>query len=412
MKTATAEASILAAPALSLRIVSSSDDLRRLAPAWQDLVDASGDPQPMCAPSWLLTWWQIYGRDRQLRVGLFLDGDNLVGVAPLCRRTYWYRPGIPFRRLEFLGSDVDENDGVCSEYLNLTIRRHYEHEVTRAFAAALDRGAFGAWDECVFSAMDRDAEATAMLSRALHSLDARVETTPTGVAPFARLSETWDEYLYRFNKKKRQSLTYALRDFQAWAGPDWGVHVVHTADQVAEGLRILVALHRERWQADGKAGAFDAPRFHRFHEHYTQLAFAERQLLLLWVSVRGAPVAALYGFVAHDRAYFYQCGRTLARPSKVRLGIVMVILAMQEAMRRGLSEFDFLGGEAQYKSLFTSEERPLCQIRAARRGLPEFSRTLARKLLGFGRALRRGRASLFARAPEPNSLSTKTEAST
>ena len=385
------------APALSLRMVTAGDDLPSLASAWQELLEASAAPQPMCAPNWLITWWQVYGRDRQLRVGLFYDGDCLVGLAPLCRRTYWYRPAIPFRRLEFLGSDVDENDGVCSEYQSLIIRQGYEARVLESFVPALDRGAFGSWDECVLSAMDRDSDLTAALTRSLSRLNASVEMTPTGVSPFLKLPGSWEEYLRRFNKKKRQSFTYALRDFHDWAGADWKRHIAETPAQLAEGLRILIELHRERWQAEGHAGAFESPRFQRFHEHYARLAMEQRQLMLLWVTARGAPVAALYAFVANGRAYFYQCGRTLRTPAKVRLGIVMVILALQEAMVRGLAEFDFLGGEAQYKSLFAQDERRLCQIRGARRGLLEFSRIMARKTLHLARSMRRGGASRFTR---------------
>lgn len=399
MNVVACDPSTQAARALSLRLITAGDDLMPLASAWQELLEASAAPQPMCAPNWLITWWQVYGRDRQLRVGLFYDGDRLVGLAPMCRRTYWYRPAIPFRRLEFLGSDVNENDGVCSEYLNLIIRRGYEPSVLQALVPALERGAFGSWDECVLSAMDRNHDLTAALTRALSRLDAHVETTPTGVSPYLTLPGSWQEYLQRLNKKKRQSLTYALRDFHAWAGADWGLHAAETHQQLAEGLRILSELHRERWQADGHAGAFDAPRFQRFHEHYSRVALEQRQLMLLWITVRGAPVAALYAFVANGRAYFYQCGRTLRAPAKVRLGIVMIILALQEALARGLAEFEFLGGEAQYKSLFTSEERPLCQVRVARRGLPEFSRTLARKALHLVRALR-SRGALFLNKPQ------------
>ena len=384
---------------LTFQVVADTDRLRRLAPSWQDLLEHSAAPNLMRSPDWLLTWWNIYGRGRQLCVGTWHDGDRLVGLAPLCRRTYWYRPGIPFRRLEFLGSDVDENDGVCSEYLSLIARENYESRVGEAFVGALARRAFGDWDECVFSAMDQDQDVTSLLRGALQRLNATLETTPAGVAPFVRLPRAWPDYLSGLSKKKRQSLTYALRDFHAWAGPDWKLQSARTEEDVREGLRVLVALHGERWRAAGEAGAFGSPRFHRFHEDFAQQALRNRQLMLLWITVRDVPVAALYGFVAHGQAQFYQCGRSLAAPAKVRLGIVIVILAMQEAIAQRLSEFDFLGGDAQYKSLFTSDERPLCQIRVARRGLPEFSRTLARKTWHLVRALRRGGAALFAQLP-------------
>ncbi len=56
----------------------------------------------------------------------------------------------------------------------------------------------------------------------------------------------------------------------------------------------------------------------------------------------------------------------------------MFILAIQDAMARGLGEFDFLGGDSAYKPYFTSLTRPLVTLRAARPTLRETTRrTLA-----------------------------------
>jgi len=389
--------SAAATPALSLRLVTSIAELRGLAPAWQELLEESSAAQPMCAPAWLLTWWENYGRHRQLRVGLFYEGKRLVGLAPLCRRTYWYRPGIPFRRLEFLGSNVDEDDGVCSEYLNFIVRQGLEEPVANAFAEALHAGAFGRWDECVFSAMDNADALTAALTA--HRSTRRpsgcsVEQHHIDRSPYVPLPATWEEYLHSFNKKKRQSLTYALRDFHVWAETDWSLTVAQTEEELERGLQILMKLHRQRWQADGHDGAFAAPRFRMFHEQFARQALRQGQLLLMWITVRGAPVAALYGFSADGKVYFYQCGRVLDVPTKVRLGIVLVIFALQLAMQRGLCEFDFLAGAAQYKQLFATAARPIFEVRLARRGAREFLRLLAHKALGLGRTVRRSAGAL------------------
>ena len=73
---------------LSCRLLTHFDELQALAPAWQELLNSSASPEPMLAPAWLLTWWQTYGKDRELRVGLFYDGEQLVGLAPWCRRRF------------------------------------------------------------------------------------------------------------------------------------------------------------------------------------------------------------------------------------------------------------------------------------------------------------------------------------
>ena len=148
---------------LRLRLVRDPGELEALRGDWLKLLERSATNEPMLSPLWLLSWWRAYGQHRQLAVGLFYDGDHLAGLAPLQRRRYWYRPGIPFRRLEWLGADVDEQDGVCSEYLNVIASVGDEARVARAFAASVAGGAFGRWDEVVLPAMAADGPMTGPL---------------------------------------------------------------------------------------------------------------------------------------------------------------------------------------------------------------------------------------------------------
>lgn len=374
---------VAAAPATrpwTFRLVSDFAELQRLAPAWQELHDHSADKEPMTAPAWLTTWWQVYGQDsgRQLRVGLLYDGDRLVGMAPLCRRRYWYRPGIPFARLEFLGSDVDEADGVCSIYLQFLARAGFEQRVTDAFVREMADGAFGPWDEIVLSALNGADGAT---DRLLHSFQRAglpgVQKVATD-APYLKLPTSWDAFLSSLNKKHRKFIKTAWRDFEAWAGTDWIVETAATPSQLARGYALLAQLHNQRWQQADASGAFARPRFNAFHEAYLPVLFQEGKLQLAWLSVRDQPVVVHYQIVANHKVYFYQCGRSLDVPEPIRPGIVMIALSLQEAIQQGLGEYDFLGGAAQYKLAFTDTVRPIAEIRVARNGLVELLRRCAR----------------------------------
>src|SRR6476661_8356344 len=94
-------------------------------PAWRELLADSTSNQPTLSPEWLLTWWDVYGPSdgRRLRLLRFDDGGRLVGLAPLLLRRHWHRPGLPFRRLEPLGSGERDADAVCSDYLDVIARR-------------------------------------------------------------------------------------------------------------------------------------------------------------------------------------------------------------------------------------------------------------------------------------------------
>src|SRR5262249_17847604 len=139
---------------LSFDVVTEPEHLPAVASDWSALLARSSANEPMLSPTWLLPWWQVYAQRRQLRVGLFHDNDRLVGIAPMQRRRFWYKPGIPFRRLEPLGADVDEADGVCSDYLNVIAEAGKEAQVAGSFADAFVSGAFGPWTEFVLPAMD------------------------------------------------------------------------------------------------------------------------------------------------------------------------------------------------------------------------------------------------------------------
>lgn len=375
---------------LTFQLVSDPLELQRLAPAWQELLDASANPEPMRAPSWLLTWWRVYGANssRKLQVALFRDGERLVGLVPLCKRRYWYRPGIPMTRLEFLGSDVDEQDGVCSDYLGPIARAGYEDRVAAGFVAELRGGGFESWHELILGAMNGAEPMPALLDSLFRSAGYEVERTKTTDAPFLTLGDDWESHLKALEKKKRYHIVHTLRGFEAWAGDDWKLEQVRSADDLVRGQQILWDLHSQRWQSEGLPGVFASPRFAAFHQTYMNRILGSRQLHLLWLTVRGEPVAVHYHILANRKLYFYQCGRSLAVPEHVRIGNVMVALAIKQAITQRLREFDFLGNPAFYKLQFTRTTRPIERLRVVAGKPQEWLRQRAERALDWIRSLR------------------------
>jgi CelD/BcsL family acetyltransferase involved in cellulose biosynthesis len=385
---------------LHVQIVTDAAALHALEREWSALLSRSANPEPMLSPAWLLTWWSVYGRDRQLCVGLFYDGDRLVGLAPFQRRRFWYRPCIPFQRLEPLGADVDEGDGVCSDYLNVIAEAGYEDRVVEHLVRALRAKAFGKWTELVLPAMNGEDPMVPRLSQALTRFGLTATCQPTGSAPFIALPGTWEEYLQALHGKKRYVITRALRDFDKWAGTSWELHETRSATELAEGQRVLHALHNERWQEDG--GVFQSDRFRAFHDAVMPRLLADGQLELLWLAVRGEPIAALYNIVANNKVYFYQAGRKMDLPKGQRPGLVILAKAIQRAIAAGRREFDFLAGPSQYKSQFAPMVRPLVQIRAVPFSFAESVRRLTQWGKTCFRSIKRRTSRLFSRNPAPD----------
>jgi predicted ATP-grasp superfamily ATP-dependent carboligase/CelD/BcsL family acetyltransferase involved in cellulose biosynthesis len=376
---------------LSSRVVTEAAELAALRPGWEALLAESATDEPMLSPLWLLSWWEVFGAQegRRLAVLACHEGDRLVGLAPLLLRSHRYPPGIPFRRLELLGTGEDEADEVCSEYVGVLATRGAEVPVADAFAQTLARGALGPWDELVLGSMDATAAMPALLVAALGRAGVAAELESVGSSPYIALPGAFTAYLSGLSSASRYLVTRSLRDLERWAGGDLELHTVTTAGGLDEGSRVLFALHGERWGEDG--GAFGSPRFRAFHDAVMPRLFARGALDLTWLTARGEPVAASYGIVWRDKVYFYQAGRSLDVPRGIRPGIALHAMLVRRAIEAGRREYDFLEGRSRYKRQLASAARGVVRLRAVRagEGVRERTRALCARSLSAGRILRR-----------------------
>jgi CelD/BcsL family acetyltransferase involved in cellulose biosynthesis len=349
-------------------VISDFDVLRSMAPAWMDLLARSSSNEPTLSPAWLLPWWEIFGSSggRRLRVMAWRDGPRLIGLFPLLLRRHWYAPGIPFRRLEPLGSGEDEEDEICSDYLNVIVERGAEVRVAESLATELARANVGRWDELILPAMDGASPLPPLLERAFWRNGLRTVLEEVNAAPYIPLPSSWDAYLGMLPSSRRYLVTRSQRDFDRWARGAATFSVARTLDELAEGKRVLRSLHAERWAADGRRGAFESNRFSAFHDHAMAELFARGALELSWLSVGAEPVAALYNIVHDRKVFFYQCGRKMTVPKGVRPGIVVQAHAIRRAIDQGLREYDFLPGTQQYKMQLAPVTRPIFRLRAVR----------------------------------------------
>ncbi len=381
------------------------EDVARLSAlrgAWEELLTRSSASELSLHPSWLLTWWDTFGgtQGRALRVAAFHDGERLVGLAPLLVRTHRYRPGIPFRRLELLGTGEDPADETCGDYLGVVAEQGREAEVARAFVDAVSSGAVGHWDELVLSSMSGIDPLVGHLQQAFAARghEARMEEWTT--CPYIPLPKTWDAYLAALTSKKRSQVKKVAQVFEAWAGGPPTIIRVKTHEELAEGRRVLESLHGERWGSDG--GVFASKRFRAFHAALMTELLAAGRLDLGWLEVRGEPVAAFYNFRFAGKLYFYQAGRRLDLPDEIRIGMTMHVYLIRSAIEDGLREYDFLAGDSQYKRAFALGSRPLVSLRIARPSVRERARLASDRGIDVLKRIRdRARRDLPGRTPAP-----------
>lgn len=381
---------------LRARVVKGLEELEVLVPRWRRLIAHAAHTQPVLTPLWLRAWWREFGRadEREMRVVALEENGDLVGLVPLARRKTMHRAAIPVRRLELLATGEEESDEVCSDYVGALVERGREDEVARETSRALCDGSLGEWDELRMTAMSGEDPFVPKLVAALRANGIVAHSQQSGECPYVPLPRSWDEYLSALGSSRRYIVTRSVRELDKWAGENkWELCRARTPAELAEGKRVLWALHAERWAASGRSGVFASARFARFHDEVMPRLLAGEDgvaLELQWLRARGEPIAATYSFVYEGKVYFYQSGRRVDVPKGLRPGIAMHALSIRSSIEAGRREYDFLGGASRYKRDLALATRPLVTIRAVAPSLRAHAVELARSLAD--RAIARIRA--------------------
>lgn len=118
-----------------------------------------------------------------------------------------------------------------------------------------------------------------------------------------------------------------------------------------DDLTRLYDLHRARRADTGDDSVFDDSDRRAFHERLLDWGTSSGGTTLIEARRDDQVVGVLYGFTWADTYAYYQTGWDPAF-KQLSLGSVLVLEAMDECGKRGISTFDFLRGPEDYKYRF------------------------------------------------------------
>ncbi len=181
---------------------------------------------------------------------------------------------------------------------------------------------------------------------------------PSPCVDFNRLRATASDHAASLSANTRQQIRRSLRRYQT-NGPI----VMRRAADVPEALACLdglVLLHQESWRRRNRQGAFAVPEFYRFHRALIARAIPRREAELLHFSAGGQTIGYLYNFLWRGWVLAYQSGFAYPHADPRRKpGLTCHHLAIEAHMAEGMNGYDFLAGEARYKTSFTNSQNSL-----------------------------------------------------
>jgi CelD/BcsL family acetyltransferase involved in cellulose biosynthesis len=275
------------------------------------------------------------------------EGDRTLALALCNRRGSWIGD-----TLWLAESGTEQWDSSYIEHSGPLVARDVGPDVVRALLKAAI-GRLGR--RLVLSGVPDRVASLAM------SVPGTLERRPPRPSPyvdFARLRASGVDHAASLSANSRQQLRRSIRRYEAH-GP-LTLTRAGTTDEALAYLDRLAVLHQATWERRGKPGAFSVPEFTRFHRSLLARAIPRGEAELLHVTAGGVTVGYLYNFLWRGWVLAYQSG--LAYPdddSARKPGLTCHHLAINDHLEHGMAGYDFLAGDARYKTSLANASRTL-----------------------------------------------------
>jgi CelD/BcsL family acetyltransferase involved in cellulose biosynthesis len=256
----------------------------------------------------------------------------------------------------------EEADEICSDYLNLIIRKGEEAAVITKILDYLTNDLADLWDEIVLDDIWGDSENILHLKKEM-AMRPRLtyQEAHKSFCYYMSLPKSsdlfWAERSNDFKKKYR----YYLKRLSAKGKVSY--QKVSTLEALESGIAALANLHQKRWEDQGKPGVFASERFLMFHQLFSKIALKNGWLSLRFLSLDENPIAAIYSFAYQGKVSFYQSGISTQMNNEISLGTLMLAHCVEESIADGMAEYDFLRGSDSYKKSWAKTVRELTTVR-------------------------------------------------
>lgn len=363
--------------AVSLEVCTCFEELAHMQGEWDNFVEANGADIFMTY-DWCRIWWKYYGKGRNLKIFIFRNNDELVGMIPLFFEKIWLGP-IYIRVVKIVGSDF------TLAQFSLPIRDCFLKEVVEGLAGKLyDLD----WDIIHIGPIAGRYGNLLDLEKAMDFSSnsfAEVETEERGVQTYFDLAESWENQLLTLSKKERGDIRRNYR-YVAKVVDDIDKPVqtvVADSNNIQEIFNDFVEMHKDHWNRLNKAGHFgDWPKSFDFHFEMSKSQLACGRLRLFKVVVDGNCLGYEYDY-KFGQNYFEilnarSCGEKYIN---ISLGKIVFSEHVKKAIDEKVDCIDSMRGRYDHKIKMGGRLYPMHSIYITKKGYMRERRTRLFRLL-------------------------------
>ncbi|HME21702.1 MAG TPA: GNAT family N-acetyltransferase [Acetobacteraceae bacterium] len=175
-----------------------------------------------------------------------------------------------------------------------------------------------------------------------------VQRKPSWRIDLAAIRAAGKRHLDCLSANTRQQIRRSIRLYQKRGR----LEIVRARDvpEALEFLDGLKNLHQSYWNSRGEPGAFSYPFFERFQLRLIQTCLGHGTVEVLKISAGADAIGYVYNLVYHGHVYQYQTGFLYESDPRLKPGLVSHCLCIDRHLDEGSKVYDFMAGEARYKS--------------------------------------------------------------
>jgi CelD/BcsL family acetyltransferase involved in cellulose biosynthesis len=324
---------------LDVELLDGLDAARALAPAWDEL--AVGQSLSLCAPGWMLAWWEhMAPPGAELRVVAVRDSEQPIAIAP------WFADRGEHGRIDlrFLGAEnSDRVDILCRPGRE----REARDGLLRAIGEVRPRP-----DLIAFEAAPARSQWTQMLAGGNPRLSRyRNSVLPApSVALPAGPPEAW---LAARSSNFRSQMRRMRRRLEQRGGQ---VRQIVDPDERERTIETLLRLHLARWEDRAPSG-LARPGMKELLLQAARTLGPDR--LRLWAAeIDGEPISVQLFHAAGGQIKYWN-GGWMEQHADLKPTMLTILAALEDGIARGEQSLDLGAGIHPYKLRFADGDDPL-----------------------------------------------------
>ncbi|MFT2090411.1 GNAT family N-acetyltransferase [Paraglaciecola sp. 2405UD69-4] len=269
-------------------------------------------------------------------------GENIVGLALFGikrKRVFW---GLNFNQYFLHKSGNIKEDQTWIEQNTFLVHKEYAQQSTKQICLALEN--IPTIDDIKIGM----SSPSFINELEISGFKQRKELSSTGYMVNLSGLQTLEDYLASLSRNTRSHIKRSLKLLDE--GNSLKLVLASDTTEKEKTLGDIAELHRKRWRSTIYGSGFDNPVFYKFHRNLIKQDTSGTQCRLYTLFHNSEALGHVYLLTNGKTWTFYLSAINFDKDNRIKVGLVIHTLIIEQAIKLDVTTYDFLAGEAQYKS--------------------------------------------------------------